>query len=208
MERLPATRMALLQSRESRRVARRGAEMLRSKREALAVELFAAVRDVVARREELDGTLRAAARALALARALEGEEQLASLALAAHREIPLAVEMRRVWGVPVPEVSAPRLERGADARGVSPVALGLGAHEAASRHERALESLLAVCSGEVRLRRLGEELRKASRRIGALEEVVIPRIESDIRRIGLALEERAREDVTRRKRFKSRRGDD
>jgi V/A-type H+/Na+-transporting ATPase subunit D len=205
MERLPATRMALLQSRERRRIARRGAELLRSKREALAVELFAAVRDVVARREKLDAALRVAARALALARAVEGEEELASQALAARREIPIAVEMRRVWGIPVPEVTVPRLERAADARGASPLGVGLGAHAAAASHEEALEVLLGVCSGEVRLRRLGEELRQASRRIGALEQAVIPRIEAEIRRIALALEERAREDLTRRKRFKSRR---
>lgn len=206
MERIPATRSALLDHRARRQIARRGAELLRDKREALAGELFAVVRDVLARREKLDESLREATRALVLARAVDGEEALASLALAAGRpgDIPLEIELHKVWGIPVPEVRAPRLARPIDARGVSPAGVGLAAHVAATRHEEALERLLAVCSAEVRLRRLGEELRKTSRRIAALEEVLIPAIEHELRRVGQVLEERAREDLARRKRFKSK----
>lgn len=203
MERIPATRSALLENRARRQVARRGAELLRDKREALATELFAVVKDVVARREKLDLALREATRALALARALDGEEALASLALAAGRDVPLEIEVKKVWGIPVPEVSAPRLARAIDARGVAAAGVGLTAHATAIRHEEALELLLEVCSVEVRLRRLGEELRKTSRRIAALEEVVIPAIDRELRRVGMTLEERAREDLARRKRFKT-----
>lgn len=203
MERIPATRSALLENRARRQVARRGAELLRDKREALAGELFAVVKDVVARREKLELALREATRTLALARALDGEEALASLALAAGRDVPLEIEVKKVWGIPVPEVSAPRLARAIDARGVAPEGFGLAAHATATRHEEALELLLGVCSVEVRLRRLGEELRKTSRRIAALEEVVIPAIDRELRRVGMTLEERAREDLARRKRFKT-----
>jgi H(+)-transporting ATP synthase subunit D len=203
--RQPATRMALLEGRARRAVARRGADLLRGKREALAVELLAVVRDVVAGRERLDTALRAAVRALALARGLEGEPALLSLALAAARDIPVDVELRKVWGIPVPQIAAPRLLRALDARGVSPVGVSLGAHAAATRHEEALEILLGVISGEVRLRRLGEELKKTSRRIAALEEVVIPAMDADLSRISLALEERALEDLARRMRFKKKR---
>jgi V/A-type H+-transporting ATPase subunit D len=197
--------MALLETRARRAVARRGAELLRGKREALAVELFRVARDAVAGRERLDGALREGVRALALARGLEGEPGLASLALAAARDIPVEIELHKVWGIPVPGIAAPRLVRAVDARGVSPLGVGLAPHAAATRHEEALEALLAAVSNEVRLARLGDELRKTSRRIGALEEVVIPALDADLRRIALALEERAREDLARRKRMKSRR---
>jgi V/A-type H+-transporting ATPase subunit D len=205
MERIPATRSALLENRARRQVARRGAELLRDKREALATELFAVVKDVVARREKLEEALRDATRHLALARALDGEETLASLALVAGREVPLEIDVKKVWGIPVPEVRAPRLARAIDARGVAPAGVGLVAHAAATRHEESLELLLGVCSVEVRLRRLGEELRKTSRRIAALEEVVIPAIDRELRRVSMTLEERAREDLARRKRFKAKR---
>ncbi len=207
MERVPATRMALLDGKERRRLAERGVEHLRGKRQALAAELLAVVREVVAGREELEAKLRDATRALALARALEGEEALASLALAGARDVPIEIEMRKVWGVPVPEVRAPRLVRAVDARGASPLGseLGFGAAEAARLYEQALEILLGVCAHEVRLERIGAELRETSRQINALEELFLPALAREIDRIELVLEERAREDVARLKRFKGRR---
>ncbi len=205
MQRLPATRTALLGSKDRRQLARRGADLLRSKRQALAAELFAVVRRVVTERGRLDERLREAVRALTIARALEGEEVLSSLALAGTREVPVDIEMRRVWGIPVPQLSAPRLRRGHDARGASPLDAGLGAAEAAQRHEEALEIILGVCSDEIRLKRVGEEIRATSRRINALEEIVIPTLTHEIGRIALVLEERSREDVARLKRFKARR---
>jgi V/A-type H+-transporting ATPase subunit D len=191
--------------KERRRLARRGAELLRSKRQALAAELFAVVRDVLRERGRLDERLRTASRALALARAIEGEETLASLALATHRDALVDVEMKKVWGVPIPEVSGPPLARAADARGASPLDLGFGAAETAVQHEIALELALGICSKEIRLRRVGEEIRSTSRRISALEEIVVPALAREIRRIALVLEERDREDLTRLKRFKSKR---
>lgn len=184
----------------------KGASLLRGKREALAGEFFRLMQGVVAGRARLEESLREATRALTLARALEGDETLASLALAAAREIPVEIEQRKVWGVPTPEVRGPRLLRSPDARGSSPLAWGLGAAETARRHEEALEILLTICSREIRVKRLGEEIQKTSARINALEQSLIPRLEAEMGRIELALEEREREDLLRLKRFKAGRG--
>jgi len=205
MQRLPSTRSNLLAGKARRQLARRGADLLRGKRQALAAELFAVVRRVVAERQRLDERLRWAVKALALARAIEGEEALASLALAGAREVPLQVEMRKVWGVPIPEVTGPRLLREGDARGASPHGVGFGTLDAAQRYEEALEIVLGVCSDEVRLKRVGEEIRGTSRRINALEQLLIPALSQEIARVTLVLEERAREDLARLKRFKARR---
>jgi V/A-type H+-transporting ATPase subunit D len=197
--------MGLLTARQRRHLAERGARLLRSKREALAGEFFRLMRGVIAGRERLEESLREATRALTLARATEGDETLASLALAVAREIPVEIEQRKVWGVPTPEVTGPRLARSLDARGLSPLGWGFGAIEATKRHEEALEILLDICSREVRLKRLGEEIRKTSRRINALEQSLIPRLDREIAGVESALEERAREDIVRLKRFKAKR---
>jgi V/A-type H+-transporting ATPase subunit D len=204
MERVPPTRMGLLNTRARRGIAVKGTGLLRSKREALASDLFRLMHGLVAERERLEESLRIASKALTLARALEGEETLVSLAMAGAREIPVEIERRKVWGIPTPEVTGPRLLRSRDARGASPHSFNLGAAEAARSHEEALEILLTICSREIRLRRLGEEIRKTSRRINALEQFLIPRLDGEISRIGLALEEREREDRSRLKRFKAR----
>jgi V/A-type H+-transporting ATPase subunit D len=204
MERVPPTRMGLLSTRARRRTAVKGVGLLRSKRDALASDFFKLMQGLIAGREKLEDSLRRAAKAVTLARAIDGEEVLASLALAGAREIPVEIERQKVWGIPTPEVSGPRLLRAPDARGASPTGFGLGAAFAARTHEEALEILLNICSREIRLRRLGEEIRKTSRRINALEQFMIPRLDADVSRIELALEEREREDLARLKRFKAK----
>lgn len=205
MTRTPTTRMGLLEVRGREGIASKGARLLRAKREVLAGELWKLMREVLAGRARLDEVLREAVKALGLARALDGDEMLASVALPAGREVPLQVTLRRVWGVPTPSVSAPPLVRAADERGSSPTSWGLAGTEAARRHEEALEVLLRIASRELHLARLGEEIQATSRRINALEQLVLPALAAEAGRVEAALEERDREDVVRLKRFRARR---
>ena len=202
MARAPTTRMGLLEVRARHEVAARGARLLRAKREVLAGELHRLAREVLEGRDQLDGTLRRAVTALAMARALEGEPGLDSLAWNAAREIPLRVSLRRVWGVPTPSVSAPSLARHAGERGASAGSWGPAAAAAARTHEEALEVLLRIASRELHLARLGEEIQATSRRINALEQLSLPRLAGEAARIEAALEERDREDAVRLKRFR------
>ncbi len=205
MSRAPTTRMGLLEVRGRRDVAGKGARLLRAKREVLAGELWKLTREVLEGRARLDETLREAVKALGLARALDGEELLGSLSTAAGREIPLQVSVRRVWGVPTPSVSAPPLGRAADERGTSAESWRPSGVEAARRHEEALEVLLRIASRELHLARLGEEIQETSRRINALEQLVLPALGAETARIEAALEEREREDAVRLKRFRHKR---
>jgi V/A-type H+-transporting ATPase subunit D len=194
--------MGLLEARGRLALAGKGARLLRGKREVLASEFFRLMREVVEGRERLDAALLEAARALTVARAREGAAGLASLSAAGAREVPVTVEHRRVWGVSVPRVEPPRLVRGAGARGGSPRDVSLSALEAAVRHEEALEVLLSIASRELHLRRLGEEIQDTSRRINALEQLLVPRLSSEAARVESILDERSREDVVRLKRFR------
>lgn len=205
MNRAATTRMGLMEVRARTAVASKGARLLRAKREVLAGELWKLTREVLAGRARLDDALRDAVKALGLARALDGEERLQSLALAAPREIPLDVTARRVWGVPTPAVSAPPLVRAADERGTSPTSWGLAGADAARRHEEALEILLRIASRELHLARLGDEIQATSRRINALEQLLLPALAADAARVEAALDERDREDAVRLKRFRARR---
>jgi len=204
VSRSPTTRMGLLEVRARRTVASRGARLLRAKREVLAGELWKLMREVLEGRARLDEALREAVKALGLAKALDGAETLASLALPAAREVPLEVSVRRVWGVPTPSVVAPPLVRAADARGSSPTSWGPSGAEAARRHEEALEVLLRIASRELHLARLGEEIQATSRRINALEQLLLPALGAEASRIEGALDEREREDAVRLKRFRGR----
>ena len=205
MARSPTTRMGLLEVRARRLVAQRGARLLRAKREVLSGELVRLMRQVLEGRATLDETLREAVRALELARALDGAPRVASLEWNAGRVVPVEVTPRRVWGVPTPEVSGPALVRASWERGASPASFSPSAAEAARRHEEALETLLRIATRELHLARLGEEIRTTSRRINALEQLLLPQLDAESRRVAAALDERDREDAVRLKRFRGRR---
>ncbi len=206
MIRAPTTRMGLLDVRGRRGVAERGARLLRAKREVLAGEIWKMMREVLEGRARLDEVLREAVKALGLAKALDGEEALDSLALAAGRDVPVRVSVRRVWGVPTPSVSAPPLVRAADRRGTSTTSWGPTGAEAARAHEEALEVLLRIASREIHLARLGAEIQETSRRVNALEQLLLPALVAEGARIDTALDERDREDAVRLKRLRRRRG--
>jgi len=205
VSRAPTTRMGLLEVRGRRDVAGKGARLLRAKREVLAGEIWRMMREVLEGRAKLDETLRDAVKALALAKALDGQGALESVADVAARDVPVHVEVRRVWGVPTPSVGAPPLVRLADARGSSPTSWGPAGVEAARRHEEALEVLLRIASRELHLARLGEEIQETSRRINALEQLLLPSLGAEAGRIEAALDERDREDAVRLKRLRGKR---
>ena len=106
----------------------------------------------------------------------------------------------RIAEIEFPPVGLPRFGRGYSATGSS-------AHIdlTAQRFEAELELILRIAAYEVRLRRLSEEIGTTTRRVNALETVVIPRLAIQIRLIHSRLEERERQDRFRLKRFKERR---
>ena len=76
--------------------------------------------------------------------------------------------------------------------------------DAAATHEALVDALLDVAAAERTLRHLAEEVAETTRRINALEHVVLPRLQAERDAIALVLDEREREDGARRLRAKRR----
>ncbi|MGZ8441782.1 MAG: V-type ATP synthase subunit D [Candidatus Deferrimicrobiaceae bacterium] len=198
------SRMNLLLLKEQEQAARGALELLRSKREALARELFSIAEEAVATRGALGETIERATWALAVALGQEGRADVESAAFAARREIPVSISERSFWGIRVPELRWQGIVRSADARGYSFPGVASSTQAAAREFEKALEAVLAVVAVETRFKKIGAEIGKSTRRINVLNEVILPGVRARMRAIRLALEEREREDVFRMKRFKGR----
>ena len=93
--------------------------LLRSKREALARELFAIADQAIVTRDAFSETIRRATWALAAAVGLEGRADVESAAFAARREIPVSFAEQLFWGVRFPEVRWHGIVRSADTVEVS-----------------------------------------------------------------------------------------
>jgi H(+)-transporting ATP synthase subunit D len=204
MDHLSATRMALLAVRAQAAVAEHGSGLLRDKRRQLLAALRATAEAVFAGADALERSAADAGRALALAEALDGPEAVRSAALAGSGEIRVDARTDVVMGVRVPviqprELGRPLTQRGYALGGTSP-----RIDAAAERFEAELDMVLHVATDEIRLRRLAEEAGKVTRRVNALEHVIIPRLAGAERQIEAVLEERERQHRFRLKRFADR----
>ncbi|HXF93409.1 MAG TPA: V-type ATP synthase subunit D [Nitrospiraceae bacterium] len=203
MEPLGRTRMNLLLLKRQIEAAERGLALLRSKREALVREFFTAVGRVAERRGELEAAMAQGRSSLAVALGMEGRAALRSAGFAAQRNMLIDLTERNVWGVRFPDLHYAPVARPADARGYALSGVSAYIDETARRFETVLDVILRSVSVELRLKKLGAEIKKVTRRINALEEIVMPSLKRQVREIRQTLEEREREDLFRMKRFKA-----
>ena len=201
------SRMNYLLLKAQEEAARGALGLLRSKREAMARELFAIADQALVTRDALSETIRRATWALAVSLGLEGRSDVESAAFASRREIPVSFSEQSFWGVRYQEARWHGIVRSADSRGYFFPGVPGSTHAAAREFEKALEAVLRVVAVETRFRKIGAEIAKATRRINVLNEVILPDLRARMRAILLSLEEREREDIFRMKRFKGRRGD-
>ncbi len=203
-EAVSPTRMNLLQRKQQAKVAIQGVDLLKRKRDALVADFFNIVRQSLAARERLTKACEEAYVLLALATAWEGREALEAAAMADKREVLVDITVRNVWGTKIPEVAVKEVRRALLERGHNPTTTSARTVESASNFEEVVRAILDVAATEIKLKKIGEEIKKTTRRVNALEQVVIPRITGEIRFIAAVLEQRAREDVFRLKRIKAK----
>lgn len=204
MDDVGRTRMNLLLLKRRIQVAQRGLELLRSKREALVREFFAVMRRVMETRERMEGAMGQALASLTVSLGMEGRAVLRSAGYAARRNLPIELTERNVWGVRFPELKEIPVVRALDGRGYAVSGVSTYVDETARRVEIVLELILRSVAVEMRLKKLGSEIKRATRRINALNEIMIPSLAREVRKIRQVLEEREREDLFRMKRFKAR----
>jgi len=200
-ENIAPTRSNLLQRRDQAKLAVRGADLLKRKRDALVGEFFALVKSSLEARRELTEASREAYFALFLANAWDGPAAVSSLALAVDSELEIGLKVENIFGVKVPQVQPPTFD---DKLPFSPVGAGASTLEAAQQFRKMVEAINKVAATETRLRKIGEEIKKTNRRVNALEQLVIPGINYEIRHIQSVLEQRALEEVTTLKRIKAK----
>ena len=203
MEQLSATRSELLARRLQIALATQGRDLLKEKRAALMVEFGRLSGGVLERVETLGRRAAESAAALSNAVAFDGADAVGSAALATSGDVATRLSTRIVAGVPVVELEHDRVSRARTARGYSLAATTPRIDVAAASFERQLDLLLDVAAAELSLRRLAEEISLTTRRVNALEHVVVPRLEHERDTIAMVLAERELEDRVRLRRARA-----
>jgi V/A-type H+-transporting ATPase subunit D len=197
--------MELQASRRLLTLAREGEDLLEEKRSALLRELMRTADRALTEGAELDQAAAVALESLHLAAALDGPQAVHSAALAVTATgdlFEVEIEGSMVLGVPVPRIFPRTHRRSPGSRGYSLAFSSARIDQVAATFEDELDCLVRVAETEARVRRLGDEIQRTSRRVNALRHVVIPALVRDTRRIADVLGEREREDHDRLRHLK------
>lgn len=191
--------MELLARKAQIELAEQGRDLLEQKRTALMKALLQTADRVLEHSDVLQRTAAEARLALARAEAFAGSEAVQSAAIASREELPLDVRTTNVMGIRVPQIEEKRVTRSALGRGYSIVGTSVSIDEAASAFEAEVDAIIHLAESELRLTRLAAEIQRTSRRLNALDHLLIPRLQAERDYIRVALDERERTDHFRLK---------
>lgn len=204
VEGVSPTRMELLRLSRRTKLAEKGHDLLREKRDALIAEFLDVVGEVRDARKEMEAKLKEAFDFFIVAQALSGVEQVRQLSLMTSREIELEFSSRSIMGVHVPILDLEtELARKVTERGYGFMDSSAAVDRSARSFEEALEKVLKLAELEEAVRNLAGEVEKTKRRVNALEYVMIPRLKATRKYIRMRLEEMERENFTRLKKIKA-----
>jgi len=183
---------------KSNALAHKGFELMDRKRNILIREMMSLLEDVRLLRDEIAITFKQAYQALQEANITLGI--VSDIAKSIPESSGISVTYRSVMGVEIPKVTF-------ESEHVR-IAYGIG--HTNTKFDYAYKCFLKVRELSVKLAeidnstyRLANAIRKAQKRANALENVVIPRFEENIKFITEALEEKERESFTRQKVIKN-----
>jgi V/A-type H+-transporting ATPase subunit D len=198
------TRTNLLMLKEKSRSIVNSIGILKARKQALIKEFLAATLPFLRSREEIKKSYGKAIRELVISLGREGKDTIDSIAVATERNFGIEVKEKSIWGLRYKDIAYHDTpvrqpdERGYDEFGTTP-----HLDDSVTLFEKLLESMLTIAEYESKLKRLGDEIVKTSRRIKVLEEMVLPGIKRQVRTIGQYIGEREREAFYRLKRVKS-----
>ena len=197
------TRSELLKLKRQIRLAKSGYNLLKKKRDGLILEFFEILKKAKTLREELVNEYKTALEKINIARTLEGDLKVKSIAMAI-KDIPdVKLTAKNIMGVKVPKIESAEIKKAFMERGYG-VYNSSAVDEAAEAYERVAEKIILAAEVETSMRKLLNEIEKTKRRVNALEFVVIPNLDKVRSFIQLRLEEIERENIFRMKRIKAK----
>lgn len=202
MDDVKPTRSELMKLKKKIKLAESGYNLLKKKRDGLILEFFEILKRAKTLRQELATEYKEAQHKVNIARTLETDLKIRSMALALHDKPTITLQTRNIMGVVVPKIETTMTTKGMKERGYGIVESSSAIDEAAAAYERVVEKTIKAAEVETAMKRLLQEIEKTKRRVNALEFSVIPKMHQTEKFIKLRLEEMERENVFRLKRIK------
>ena len=184
------TRMVLNQLKGRLKTAARGHKLLKDKRDELMRQFMDVIRLNKELRTRVEAGLTEAFGALTVASAVMSPEMLEQALMYPRQSVELGVQFKNIMSVRVPEYSFST--KTADPGEIYPYGFAQTSGEldvAMQAISSVFEDMLELARVEKTMQLLAEEIEKTRRRVNALEYVMIPDLESNIKYITMKLEE-------------------
>ena len=184
------TRMVLNQLKGRLKTASRGHKLLKDKRDELMRQFMDVIKLNKILRTRVEEGLTEAFGALTVASAVMSPELLEQALMYPRQSVELSVKYKNIMSVNVPQYSFST--KTADASEIYPYGFAQTSGEldvAMQAISRVFEDMLDLARVEKTMQLLAEEIEKTRRRVNALEYVMIPEMQENIRYISMKLAE-------------------
>ncbi len=195
------TRMELLKIKKRIKLAAKGHNLLKKKRDALIMQFFETAKKARGVRQKLVTTMDTANNSLVRAKAITGAVEIESIASTTPEMPELETELENVMGVRIPKIKLKEKEK-EQSYGFMFTSSQLDT--AVKNFNRSKQEIIDLVEIEETLKRLSEEIVKTKRRVNALEYVMLPNLTNTKRHITAKLEEMERENFFRLKVIKKK----
>ena len=191
------TRMELTRLKAKQKTALRGHKLLKDKRDGLMKQFMQEVRRTRQLRKRVEEGLAQANAAFTVASAVMSPEMLEQALMAPRLSTEVTVDQRNIMSIAVPVFHRAEQE-------AQPDLACYGFAQTSGELDAALEKMQAVFADMLELAQveksmqlLAQDIEKTRRRVNALEYVMIPETEQNIRYITMKLDENERGNTTR-----------
>ena len=184
------TRMVLNHLKGRLKTARRGHKLLKDKRDELMRQFLDVVKENKVLRERVEEGLTAAFSSLQGASSIMSPEMLEQALLYPRQSVELDMKVKNVMSVKVPKYSFQTKNN--DPSEIYPYGFAQTSGElddALDRMAKVFEDMLKLAEVEKSMQLMAQEIEKTRRRVNALEYVMIPELEENIKYITMKLAE-------------------
>ncbi len=182
--------MVLNQLKGRLKTARRGHKLLKDKRDELMRQFMDVVKENKVLRDRVETGLTGAFASLQVASAIMSPEMLEQALLYPRQSVELDMKFKNIMSVNVPVYSF--TTKNSDPSEIYPYGFAQTSGElddALEKMAKVFEDMLQLAQVEKTMQLLAEEIEKTRRRVNALEYVMIPELEQNIKYITMKLEE-------------------
>ncbi len=182
--------MVLNQLKGRLKTARRGHKLLKDKRDELMRQFMDVVKENKVLRDRVETGLTGAFASLQVASAIMSPEMLEQALLYPRQSVELDMKFKNIMSVNVPVYSF--TTKNNDPSEIYPYGFAQTSGElddALEKMAKVFEDMLKLAQVEKTIQLLAEEIEKTRRRVNALEYVMIPELEQNIKYITMKLEE-------------------